>query len=67
MAIKKTGIVEYNGKPYCNKCGNDLTVDGSVTCLFHWDGIDDYGMNYVCNRCDNPITITIDRDDNDKF
>lgn len=60
------GAKEENGKYYCDKCGTDLSVEGSVTFVFHGDGRNSYTNGYTCAKCENIIAITYERNKEDR-
>lgn len=56
-----TGAIEKNNKVLCEKCGNDLTVEGSVEMVFHQDGVDFYSTTFKCTKCGNLIKQVCER------
>lgn len=56
-----TGAIEKGNKVLCEKCGNDLTVEGSVEMVTHIDGIDFYSTTFKCTKCGNLIKQVCER------
>ena len=65
MKCEYKGVVKKGEKILCDKCGADLTVDGSISFQAHLDGIKTYSYVYECVKCRNRIDVTLERRDTD--
>lgn len=60
--MKETGIKRTeDGGVFCEKCGNDLSKQGSATFSAHMDGKTCYTDVWTCNQCGAPISQTHER------
>ena len=60
------GAIKKDDKLYCEKCGADLSQDGSAKFVAHADVIDTYRYIYNCCKCGGCITMVYERDEEDK-
>lgn len=58
---EEKGIKRTNGKAFCEACGNDLSVNGSVRHVAHLDGAKCYTDCYECTKCGAGMSITHER------
>ena len=63
--MRETGIKRTEDGVFCEKCGNDLKVAGSVRFVGHADGRKVYVNYYQCTNCNSPISQEIDRSPED--
>lgn len=64
--MKETGIRRTeDGGVFCEKCGADLSKDGSVRFAAHLDGTTFYANQYLCNKCNAVISQTFERSNYD--
>ena len=60
--MKEAGIKRTeDGGVFCEKCGADLSADGSVKFTSHLDGTTFYENQYICTKCNAVITQTFER------
>ena len=59
---EENGIKRVNGKPFCEACGNDLSVAGSVQRKAHLDGAKFYTDCFECLKCGAGMSITHERE-----
>ena len=61
MAMTETGIKRTENGVFCEACGNDLSVNGSVKHTAHLDGSICCTDYYECTKCGAGISITHER------
>ena len=61
-----TGATKRGERYYCDGCGADISVQGSITTTMHADGVEFYVWGYSCNKCKNTITVKTERTQEDK-
>lgn len=61
MNLAPKGATEKEGKYFCEKCGNDLSAEGSVKFVAHADGVDFFENIYNCAKCKNVLTLRFKR------
>ncbi len=59
--MTETGIKRTEQGVFCEKCGNDLSKNGSVRFTAHADGDKFYLNCYECTKCGAPITQEFER------
>lgn len=61
--IKRT----EDGGIFCEKCGNDLSKDGSARFAGHIDGTTFWANEFVCTACGATLTQTHARAEDDAY
>lgn len=59
--MTETGIKRTDEGVFCESCGNDLTVEGSIKLTMHADGRDFFVNHYQCTKCGAAISLTFER------
>lgn len=59
--MTETGIKRTEQGVFCEKCGNDLSKNGTVRFTAHADGDKFYSNYYECTKCGEPITQEFER------
>ena len=54
---KLEGATREGEKVICDRCGTDLSVEGTATFVSHFDGIDTFGYTFSCNTCGKQVRI----------
>lgn len=63
--MKETGVKRTEDGIFCEKCGYNLSNDGSTKFLMHWDGVKEYGYRFQCTSCGAVIDQTFERTHDD--
>ena len=65
--IEETGIRRTeDGGIFCEACGNDLSVNGSVKRIAHLDEITYYTNHYECTKCGAMISQAHERSEKER-
>lgn len=49
--MREAGIKRTEDGVFCEKCGNNLSNEGSTKFIAHWDGTEEYGYEFECTHC----------------
>ena len=59
--MREIGIKRTEDGIFCEKCGYNLSNDGSIKFILHWDGAKEYGYKHECTHCGAVIEQIFER------